>query len=222
MAESVKLANAMPGRSLAEYFWARCAALIICCLRVILSLILRACAIRGGHRHRMVNDISIKLETTQKDVFTELYRQYSMQDLEQQSNGTITGMEQTMYDPTRPTGHVWGAPTAHMSVFQYGSAAATDISFQDFKAMYKNTYIRELPQPFLEVLAAEPNNVLADEYRAYIRHEVKPAIDRVKDILHDNFSVLTRANMAVLMTRIFLLSLHPIVRAIGVYAIGWS
>eukprot|EP01052_Picozoa_sp_SAG31_P037852 SAG31_NODE_4955_length_2836_cov_1.640482_3_plen_141_part_01 len=54
-------------------------------------------------------------------------------------------------------------------------------------ACFKGVYIRELPQGFFELIAADVDGPLAEDYRGYIRHELKPAIDRVTTILHDHY-----------------------------------
>ena len=49
-------------------------------------------------------------------------------------------------------------------------------------AMWKYPCIRELLQACLDLMAADLDGPLAEDYRGYIRHEVKPALDRIKDI----------------------------------------
>jgi hypothetical protein len=54
----------------------------------------------------------------------------------------------------------------------------------------KYAYVRELPQAFLDLMAADLAGPLAEDYRVYIRHEVKPVLDRIKDIMHVHFAAI--------------------------------
>ena len=54
----------------------------------------------------------------------------------------------------------------------------------------KYPYVRELPQAFLDLMAADLNGPLAEDYRGYIRHEVKPALDRISDVLQAHYAAI--------------------------------
>ena len=56
--------------------------------------------------------------------------------------------------------------------------------------LMKYPYGRELPQAFFDVMAANLDGPLAEDYRGYIRHEVKPTLDRIKDIMHAHYAAI--------------------------------
>eukprot|EP01052_Picozoa_sp_SAG31_P040078 SAG31_NODE_5714_length_2367_cov_1.231481_3_plen_164_part_00 len=49
---------------------------------------------------------------------------------------------------------------------------------------------RELPEAFFAFMAANMDDPLVRHYRGYIRHQVKPSLKRVKEILHAHFSAM--------------------------------
>eukprot|EP01051_Picozoa_sp_SAG22_P011206 SAG22_NODE_1059_length_5764_cov_3.282966_4_plen_154_part_00 len=57
-------------------------------------------------------------------------------------------------------------------------------------AVFKYTCVRELPQAFFDLMAADLDGSLAQDYRGYIKHEVKPALDGIKDILHAHYAAI--------------------------------
>ena len=44
-------------------------------------------------------------------------------------------------------------------------------------------------------MAADLNGPLAEDYRGYIRHEVKPVLDRIKDVLHAHFAAIEEPSL---------------------------
>ena len=136
-----------------------------------------------------------KLEMTQPEAFAELYsKDYSMQGLEVKDDGSIDGPG---FDPnSNPTnidmkGLTWGAPTNTLSFLTGASPAVVDVWWQDVVAvMVKHPYVREQPQAFLDLMTADLDGPLAEDYRVYIRYEVKPVLDRIKDILHAHYTAI--------------------------------
>ena len=131
----------------------------------------------------------MKLEATQPAAFAELYsKDYSMKQLKANDDGSVSvdGVNPTNIDMK---GLTWGATTGALSIVTGASPAVVDVWRQDFMAlMGKYAYIRELPQAFLDLMAADLDGPLAADYRVYIRHEVKPVLDRIKDILRAHFA----------------------------------
>ena len=137
-----------------------------------------------------------KLEATQPEAFAELYsKDYSMKSLEVKDDGSI--IDGPGFDPNfSPTnidmkGLTWGAPSNVLSFVTGASPAVVDVWWQDFMAFFlKYAYVRELPQAFLDLMAADLDGPLAEDYRVYIRHEVKPVLDRIKDIMHAHYAAI--------------------------------
>eukprot|EP01051_Picozoa_sp_SAG22_P000457 SAG22_NODE_13_length_33548_cov_57.167773_9_plen_62_part_00 len=50
--------------------------------------------------------------------------------------------------------------------------------------------VRELPQAFFDLMAADLNGPLAEDYRDYMKHEIKPVLDSIKDILQAHFAAI--------------------------------
>ena len=127
-----------------------------------------------------------KLETTQPAAFAELYnKDYSMKGMGVEEDGTIHVWGRIAFDPNTDTnGLTTGAVTYNTSMLNGTSPAVVDIWLQDCAAfLVKYPFVRELPQAFLDLMAADLNGPLAEDYRGYIRHEVKPALDRIKDVM---------------------------------------
>ena len=88
-------------------------------------------------------------------------------------------------------GLTWGAATSNLSFLTGASPAVVDVWRQDMTTfMGKYAYVRELPQAFLDLMAADLEGPLAEDYRVYIRHEIKPVLDRIKDTLHAHFAAI--------------------------------
>eukprot|EP01051_Picozoa_sp_SAG22_P007941 SAG22_NODE_577_length_8975_cov_12.406827_14_plen_221_part_00 len=88
-------------------------------------------------------------------------------------------------------GQTWGHVIASATFFTGCSPAVVDVVFQDFMAyQVKYAYVRELPQAFFDLMAADLDGPLAQDYRDYIKHEVKPALDGIKDILHAHYAAI--------------------------------
>ena len=86
------------------------------------------------------------------------------------------------------------------SYFAGTSPAAVDVTMQDTLALVaKHAYVRELLQAFLDLMAADLNGPLAEDYRSYIRHEVKPVLDRIQDNVHAHFSTIESPSLEWLM-----------------------
>jgi hypothetical protein len=87
-------------------------------------------------------------------------------------------------------GLTWGAPTSSLSYLTGASPAVVDVLWQDVMAWVKYAYVRERPQAFLDLMAADLDGPLAEDYRVYIRYEVKPVLDRIKDIVHAHYAAI--------------------------------
>ena len=132
-----------------------------------------------------------KLEATQPAAFAELYtNDYSMKIPFVNDDGSIsvTGFDPTSIDMK---GLTWGGPSNYLSHLAGASPAVVDVLWQDIMAvMAKYPYVRELPQAFLDLMAADLDGPLAEDYRVYIRHEVKPVLDRIKGIVHAHYAAI--------------------------------
>ena len=131
-----------------------------------------------------------KLEATQPAAFAELYKDYSMKNLKVNADGAVSvdGSDPTNIDMK---GLTWGAATGSLSILTGASPAVVDVWMQDrVTVRAKYAYVRELPQAFLDLMAADLDGPLAEDYRVYIRHEVKPILDRIKDLMHAHFAAI--------------------------------
>eukprot|EP01052_Picozoa_sp_SAG31_P037363 SAG31_NODE_4813_length_2941_cov_5.007741_2_plen_523_part_00 len=142
--------------------------------------------------HRAVVACAKKLEATQPTAFAELYtNDYSMKNPFVKDDGSISinGFDPTNIDMK---GLTLGAASKFLSYIASGaSPAVLDVFWQDFMAfLVKHAYVRELPQAFLDLMAADLDGPLAEDYRVYIRHEIKPVLDRMKDIVHAHFRAI--------------------------------
>ena len=114
-----------------------------------------------------------------------------MKNLDVKLDGAIHAFGQLYFDPNKDMkGLTWGAAAATESLHLGGSPAAVDVQVADVMAMVKYPYVRELPQAFFDVMAADLTGPLADYYRGYIRYEVKPVLDRIKDIMHTHYAAI--------------------------------
>ena len=132
-----------------------------------------------------------KLEATQPAAFAELYHMdYSMEHVNVNADGSVIvdGSDPTNIDMK---GLTWGATCNYLSFLTGASPALVDVWRQDVIAILaKYAYIRELPQAFLDLMAADLDGPLAADYRVYIRHEIKPVLDRIKDIMHAHYAAI--------------------------------
>ena len=88
-------------------------------------------------------------------------------------------------------GLTWGVPSFELSYLAGASSAVVDVVFQDVMAIaVKYPFVRELTQAFLDLMAADLDGPLAEDYRVYIRHEVKPVLDRIKGIVHAHYAAI--------------------------------
>ena len=88
-------------------------------------------------------------------------------------------------------GLTWGAPSLNLSFLAGASPAVVDVWLQDLMAwLVKYPYVRELPQAFLDLMAADLDGPLAEDYRVYIRYEIKPTLDRIKAIVHAHYAAI--------------------------------
>ena len=138
-----------------------------------------------------VSAFTVKLEATHPETFAEVYKEYSMKNLDVKADGAIHALGKLLFDPNKDMkGLTWGATALAQSIFMGSSPAAVDVGITDVLAWYKYPYVRELPQAFFDVMAADLTGPLAEDYRAYIRHEIKPVLDRIKDILHTHYAAI--------------------------------
>lgn len=112
-----------------------------------------------------------------------MYKQYSRKNLDVKADGKIYALGKIIFDPNNDKGLTWWAATMFEAAFVGGSPAAVDVALADLLTVYKSPFVQELPQAFFDVMAADPSGPLAEDYRGYIRHEIKPAFDRIRDIL---------------------------------------
>eukprot|EP01052_Picozoa_sp_SAG31_P001690 SAG31_NODE_57_length_29727_cov_12.584568_11_plen_296_part_00 len=146
-------------------------------------------------RTKFVAAFASKLETSHPEAFTDLYTRdgYAMKnglELVAGSDGAVRWAGQLLIDPTRTMGHTWAAPTFFNSVFVGCSARAVDVSVQDGVALVTKPFVRELPEAFFEQMAVDLDGSLAEDYRSYIRSDIKPALDLITDTLHAHFAAL--------------------------------
>ena len=140
-----------------------------------------------------------KLEATQPAAFAELYsKDYSMRNVPVNDDGS------PLFGGTVPAsidmkGLTWGAPSVNLSYFAGASSAVVDVWFQDLMALVKYPYVRELPQAFLDLMAADLDGPLAEDYRVYIRYEVKPALDRIQGIVHAHYAAIEAPSLEWLL-----------------------
>ena len=149
-------------------------------------------------RRRAVVACAKRLEATQPASFAELYNDYSMKNLNVNDDGSVSveGSDPTNIDMK---GLTWGAATGSLSILAGASPAVVDVWWQDRMAVWKYAYVWELPQAFLDLMATDLDGPLAEDYRVYIRHEVKPVLDRIKDILHAHFAATEAPSLEWLM-----------------------
>eukprot|EP01052_Picozoa_sp_SAG31_P006622 SAG31_NODE_306_length_17979_cov_7.825447_9_plen_254_part_00 len=142
-----------------------------------------------------VNATANKLEAAQPEAFAELYKDYSMKGLDVKADGSIHGLGQILFVPNIDMKELtFGRATMYPSLYTGGqtggSAAAVDVTVQDFMAfLVKHACCaRELPQAFFDLMAGDVDGPLAEDYRGYIRHEVKPVLDAFKAIIHAHYA----------------------------------
>lgn len=113
-----------------------------------------------------------------------------MDGLDEAADGSIHTYAK-MFDPARPKGNTWATPTSTMAVYIEGSQAALDIQTEDMRTFVGNyPCTRELPQSFFDLMATDLDGMLAIDYRGYIRREVKPVLELVKDIIGAHLSTV--------------------------------
>ena len=140
-----------------------------------------------------VSAAATKLEETQPEAFGELYKEYSMKLVEVQGGSMhmMHDKDRIVFDPSMDRkGLTWGAGSAWLSTSDANSHAATVVHQEDFAAIWKYPFVRELPQAFFDLMAADLDGPLAEDYRVYIRNEVKPVLDRIKNILHEHYAAI--------------------------------
>eukprot|EP01051_Picozoa_sp_SAG22_P005982 SAG22_NODE_375_length_11547_cov_12.885657_1_plen_423_part_10 len=177
-------------RALAEYGWSRNRFGEDC--RTLCSLLVDTESTDDWRRQRAGTAVASKLEMIQPEAFAEVYKEYSMHGMDAKADGTIHALGKLFLDPNTIDlkGMTWGATTACSSMCAGISAAALDVQTQDTLAVIKYPFVRELPEAFFDLMAADLHGPLAEDYRGYIRHEVKPALDRIKDILHAHYAAI--------------------------------
>eukprot|EP01051_Picozoa_sp_SAG22_P006765 SAG22_NODE_454_length_10311_cov_4.304446_1_plen_590_part_00 len=147
----------------------------------------------GRKRCRTVAAYTNKLETTQPAAFAELYKGYSMKGLQVQDDGAVHWLGGVVaLDPKIDfKGQTWGNLHYSATHFTGCSSAAVDVVFQDLMAfVVKYAYVRELPQAFFDLMAADLDGPLTHDYHGYIKHEVKPVLDSIKDLMHAHYAAI--------------------------------
>eukprot|EP01052_Picozoa_sp_SAG31_P015947 SAG31_NODE_1039_length_10212_cov_8.897063_6_plen_273_part_01 len=126
-------------------------------------------------------------------------------------------------DPNWPITIAASADHEAGSVYFGCSKAIMEIATADSMAYFGKMYARELPTAFFELIAANLDGALAMEYRNYIRHQVKPCLDRITSILHANFAAIELPPLEWLVEN-FLGhgSVNNIVTDTIAYKIGWD
>eukprot|EP01052_Picozoa_sp_SAG31_P010379 SAG31_NODE_567_length_14028_cov_4.022328_18_plen_593_part_00 len=146
-----------------------------------------------GTRSEFVGWLAVELQASHADVFAEMYKNYgySMGGIQVADNGVVQWANAVALDPTAPKGQTWVAPTMlRRMMMAHVSPATVDVTVQDSLSLWKGPYVRELPQAFFDAIAMDAGGSLAESYRGYIRHEVKPTLDRVISILHTHFPAI--------------------------------
>lgn len=140
-----------------------------------------------------VTAFAAKLEAMQPEAFAVLYKEYSMENLDVQADGTVHFFGSLTLDPNIVDfkGLTSGGSTLFSAIHVGGSSAALDVQVQDRMAWFiEYPYVREAPEVFFDLMAADVDGPLAEHFRGYIRYEVKPALDRIKDILQAHFAAI--------------------------------
>ena len=124
-----------------------------------------------------------------------------MKGLGLEEDGTMHAFGRIVFDPNTDTkGQTAAAASWAMSVLNVTSPAVVDIYAQDTAAaIVKHPYARELPQAFLDLMAADLDGPLADDFRGYIRHEVKPIVDRISDVMQAHSAAIEAPSLDWLM-----------------------
>eukprot|EP01052_Picozoa_sp_SAG31_P020329 SAG31_NODE_1523_length_8012_cov_39.769240_4_plen_261_part_00 len=138
-----------------------------------------------------VGSLAIRLEAAEPEAFASLYAaEYSMSGVEVQMDGTTYALGQQALATTYYKG-VRRAQNYFMLGCSGGSQATVDILYDDVLAYYSRApYVEELPRAFFELLAGDLDGLLAEDYRSYIRHEVKPVLERVTGIVHAHYAAI--------------------------------
>ena len=106
------------------------------------------------------------------------------------ADGAVEWGDQFMIDPTKPKGQTWAVSAISMTPFMGCSARTVDVALTDLMACGMKPYVRELPEAFFELMTADLNGPLAEDYRGYIRHEIKPVLDLITDTLLAHYAVI--------------------------------
>lgn len=153
----------------------------------------QALLVYARSRIRFVAALSSKLEEAQPETFARLYHhgKYSMRGLDMNASNVVSALGAVCFDPTAAKSPTWTAPSLGYSQFMaHTSPATVDVTNEDAFSLFKGVYVRELPQAFFELMAADLDGSLAEDFRGYVRHELKPAMDRVTAILHDHYAAI--------------------------------
>eukprot|EP01052_Picozoa_sp_SAG31_P060241 SAG31_NODE_19439_length_602_cov_0.765408_1_plen_116_part_00 len=78
----------------------------------------------------------------------------------------------------------------HSIFVGHTSAATVDVVWQELVTVFGMPYVQELPQFFFDVMADDVDGPLANDYRSYIRREVKKHLDRITDVMHAHFAAI--------------------------------
>eukprot|EP01052_Picozoa_sp_SAG31_P005119 SAG31_NODE_220_length_19925_cov_3.630939_18_plen_242_part_00 len=159
-----------------------------CCVPVT-----RALGTYSESRPRFVSACAIELEATQPEAFTELYVDggYAMKNgLELMANGAVRWGGQIMIDPKEEKGQIWAAPTLGRSRIVGSSARALDVYVSDGLTFLMKPFVRELPEAFFKLMSADLDGPFADDYRGYIRYEVKPILDMIADTVYAHYAAI--------------------------------
>eukprot|EP01052_Picozoa_sp_SAG31_P027395 SAG31_NODE_2563_length_5473_cov_6.924823_1_plen_262_part_00 len=159
-----------------------------CCVPVT-----RALGTYTESRTRFVAACAIKLEATQPEAFTELYVDggYAMKNgLELMANGAVRWGGQIMIDPKEEKGQTWAMPTLVRSRAAGCSARALGVSVSDTLTFAMKPFVRELPEAFFKLMSADLDGSFADDYRGYIRYEIKPILDMIADTVYAHYAAI--------------------------------
>eukprot|EP01052_Picozoa_sp_SAG31_P024790 SAG31_NODE_2133_length_6372_cov_4.372071_2_plen_267_part_00 len=151
-----------------------------CCFPVI-----RGLSRYNTSRQKFLGSLAHTVETSQPEAFDELYARggYGFKNgLVHGEDGSVSFGGQVLLDPAQPKGLTWTAPTYQRSVYMGYSARVVDVAVQDVLTFLFTSYAaRELPEAFFELISANLDGPLAEDYRAYIRYQAKPNLDLVVD-----------------------------------------
>eukprot|EP01052_Picozoa_sp_SAG31_P062901 SAG31_NODE_21863_length_539_cov_0.720455_1_plen_138_part_01 len=135
-------------------------------------------------RLKFIGSLGDKLQANQPDVFAEIYHSFlgnpSSLGIQVAEDGVITSSTLGLLCDPKSTSNLAttaSAPTASASNYVNCSIVGIEIALHDFGVLFSKPYILELPNLFVHSMLADLEGPIAEEFRNYIRHQVKPCRD---------------------------------------------